>query len=779
MRVAWLVALWLLIPGFAAASGQGSANSLSGKVVDQTSAVLPGVSVQATSSDRRTSLTTVTDANGRYAFSGLPAGQYSVTFALTNFADVRRRNVMISPSAPVIVDATMTLALNAEVVVTARETFKNLAELTNPAETLVGIAAAASEGAVTARQIDSRPIMRAGEVLETVPGVIISQHSGEGKANQYYLRGFNLDHGTDFATTVAGIPVNMPTHGHGQGYSDLNFLIPELVTGVQFRKGPYYAQEGDFSAAGSANVNYANVLARPIVSASAGENGWGRLLLAASPRVGSGTLLGAVELNGNDGPWDLPDDFRKFNGVVRYSRGNTQNAVSLTGLVYVASWDATDQVPDRAVQSGLIGRFGHIDATNGGRTARYSAAADYQRTSGNAVTRATAFVSRYRLNLFSNFTYFLDDPERGDQFEQADRRWIAGGRVSQTRRMRWGSRLGENSFGVQVRNDRIPLVGLYHTQARERISTTRQDSVTQTSVGAFAENELRWLPWLRTTAGLRVDRYHFDVDAENPANAGSRSSDLVSPKGGAIFGPWRSTEFYVNGGFGYHSNDARGSTITVDPSTGEPAERVTPLVRATGAEVGFRTIAIPRLQSTVALWRLDIDSELLFVGDAGTTEASRPSRRYGVEWTNFARLSPTVTADADLAWSRARFTDTDPAGAFIPGAAEVIASLGLTVDRRSGLFGSARLRYFGGRPLIEDDTVRSRSTSLVNGQLGYHLTPRMHVVLDLFNVFNSDASDVDYFYASRLPGESDRGVADIHTHPTLPRTARLVFRIQF
>jgi hypothetical protein len=774
-----LAVLWVMIPGFAAASGQVSAPSLGGTVIDQTGAVLPGVSVQATSADRRTSQTTVTDANGRYALSGLPAGPYTVTFALTNFADVRRRNVMVSASAPAIVDATMALALNAEVVVTGRETFKNLAELTNPAENLVGIAAAASEGAVTARQIESRPIMRAGEVLETVPGVIISQHSGEGKANQYYLRGFNLDHGTDFATTVAGVPVNLPTHGHGHGYSDLNFLIPELVTGVQFRKGPYYAQDGDFSAAGSANVNYANVLVHPIVSASAGEDGWGRLLLAASPRLGAGTLLGAVELKGNDGPWDLPDDYRKFNGVVRYSRGNTQNAFSVTSLVYVASWDATDQVPDRAIQSGLIGRFGHIDATNGGRTARYSVAADYQRTSGNAVTRASAFVSRYRLNLFSNFTYFLDDAERGDQFEQADRRWVTGGRVSQTRRLRWGSRFGENTFGVQVRNDRIPAVGLYHTQGRERISTTRQDSVTQTSIGAFAENELRWLPWLRTSAGVRVDSYHLDVEAETAVNSGSRSSGLVSPKGGAIFGPWRSTELYVNAGFGYHSNDARGSTIAVDPSTGDPAERVTPLVRAKGAEIGFRTIAIPRLQSTVALWRLDLASELLFVGDAGTTEASRPSRRYGIEWTNFARLAPTVSADADLAWSRARFTDDDPAGAFIPGAAEVIASLGLTLDRRSGLFGSARLRYFGGRPLIEDDSVRSKSTSVVNGQVGYHLTPRMHVVLDLFNVLNSTASDIDYFYASRLPGEPDSGVDDIHSHPVLPRTARLVFRIQF
>jgi hypothetical protein len=765
------------VPGTAVAQTAGP--SLSGRVVDQTGDALPGVSVQATSTDRRTSQTAVTDQNGRYTIAGLPAGQYNVIFSLTNFADVRRRNITVSPSAPAEVHVAMPLALNATVVVTARETFRNLADLPHPEESLVGVAAAASEGAVTARQIEARPIMRAGEVLEAVPGVIISQHSGEGKANQYYLRGFNLDHGTDFATTVAGIPANLPTHAHGQGYLDLNFLIPELVTGVQFRKGPYYAQESDFSAAGSANVNYANVLAQPIVSASAGQGGWSRLLLAASPGVGTGTLLAALELNGNDGPWTMPDDYRKINGVVRYSRGNTQNGFSLTGLAYAADWNSTDQVPARAIADGRITRFGYVDPTDGGRTARYSVVADYQRSSATALTRATAFASRYRLNLFSNFTYFLDNPEHGDQFEQADRRWVTGGRLSQTRRMRWGNRLGENTFGIQIRNDDIPVVGLYHTAGRTRISTTRQDAVTQTSAGAFAENELRWLPWLRTTAGVRVDGYRFGVRADDPANSGTRRSGLVSPKGGAIFGPWRNTEFYVNAGMGYHSNDARGSTITRDPATGEAADPVTPLVRAKGAEAGFRTIAIPRMQSTIAVWRLDLESELLFVGDAGTTEAGRPSRRYGIEWTNYARLTPVLTADADLAWSRARFTDDNPAGTLIPGAAQVIASLGLTLDRSQGLFGSVRLRYFGGRPLVADGSVRSAATSLTNGQLGWHLTPRMHVVLDLFNLFDAKASDIDYFYASRLPGEPAAGLDDTHTHPALPRNGRVVIRIKF
>ncbi len=752
---------------------------VSGRVVDETSAPLPGVSVQATSTDRKTVQTSVTDRDGRYAFPALPSGQYGLTFSLMNFAEVRRRDVTVASSTPIQVDVTMQVSMNATVVVTGHTTFRNLADLAKPSENLVGVAVAASEGAVTGRQIATRPIMRSGEVLEAVPGVIISQHSGEGKANQYYLRGFNLDHGTDFSTTVAGIPVNMPTHAHGQGYSDVNFLIPELVTGVQFRKGPYFAQDGDFSAAGSANISYANALANPLAILSAGEDGWGRALFAASPRVGGGTVLAALEMNRNDGPWTLPDDFTKFNTVVRYSRGGLQNAFSLTAMAYHSSWTSTDQIPQRAVRNGLISRFGHIDASNGGSTARYSVVADLQRSSAHAVTRASAFASRYRLNLFSNFTYALDDPVNGDQFEQADRRWTSGARVSRTRRMTWGRRLGENSFGVQLRNDSIPLVGLYHTAARVRLSTTREDAVTQTSAAAFAENELRWLPWLRTTAGVRVDGYRFSVRADDPVNSGHRRSALVSPKGGAIFGPWTDTEFYVNAGMGFHSNDARGTTITRDPVSGDPAFPVTPLVRASGVEAGFRSIAIPRVQTTVAVWRLALASELLFVGDAGNTEAGRPSRRYGVEWTNYVRLSPTVSVDADLAWSHAEFSDADPEGVVIPGAPNLIASVGLTADRTRGAFGSVRLRYFGPRPLVEDGGVRSKATSLVNAQIGYHLTPRVHLVMDAFNLLDSNASDIDYFYTSRLPGEPQSGVDDVHTHPTLPRSVRFVVRIQF
>jgi len=621
--------------------------------------------------------------------------------------------------------------------------------------------------------------MRAGEVLETIPGLMVSQHSGEGKANQYYLRGFNLDHGTDFSTTVAGVPVNTPTGAHAHGYADVSFLIPELVSGVQYKKGPYFADEGDFSAAGAANVNYLNHLEAPVLRLSAGPDGWGRLFAAASPRVGSGHLLGAIELNHNDGPWVRPDDYRKVNAVLRFSRGDTRNGLSLTGMGYWADWNSSDQVAERAVQRSLIPRFGLLDATDGGTANRESLAFEFQRSTGPSSLRTTAFLLRNSLNLFSNFTYFLDDPENGDQFEQAERRIAAGGRLTYRRLGHLFDRHTESAIGLQLRRDWLSPVGLYRTAARRRLSTTREDEVGQTMAGAHAQTEIEWMRHLRTTFGLRADLYQFAVTSDNALNSGEGVAALASPKFAAALGPWKGTELYFNTGAGFHSNDARGATISVDPITGLPANRVTPLVRAKGAEVGLRTVRFRGVQSTVALWYLGLDSELLFAGDAGTTEAGRPSRRVGLEWTNYARVRPWLMVDGDVALSRARFTDADPAGTYIPGALDRVISAGATIEPRRSFFGSLRVRHFGPRPLIEDASVRSRATTIWNGEAGYRLSRTARLVVEVFNLFDAAVSDIDYFYVSRLPGEPVEGVADVHTHPALPRTIRLGVQMGF
>jgi hypothetical protein len=754
-------------------SAQGAAN-VSGRVTDQTGGALPGVTIDLTSDG--VDQTAATDADGRFTFASVAPGPAELTFRLINFSVVRRA---ITAGADASVNVVMSLSLSADILVTAPTTFRNIADADNPAADLVGIATSSSQGAITATQLRSRPIMRAGEVLETVPGMVVSQHSGEGKANQYYLRGFNLDHGTDFSTTVAGIPVNTPTGAHAHGYADASFLIPELVAGVQFKKGTYFADEGDFAAAGAANINYLNRLDGPTVNFTAGQHGYGRVFAAASPQLASATLLAAVELNHNDGPWDRPDDYRKLNSVVRYSRGDARNGFSLTGMGYWADWDSTDQVASRALASGLITRFGNLDPTDGGQANRQSVSADFQRSSGASSLRGNVYAMNNALSLYSNFTFFLDDQENGDQFEQSERRTTTGGRVSYRRLGHVAGRHVESAVGAQTRHDWLSPIGLYSTVGRARISTTREDVVGLAMSGAYAQSEIEWSRHLRITLGLRADVYQFDVESDQPLNSGSGSDAMVSPKFSAVFGPWSGTEFYVNAGLGFHSNDARGAVISVNPSTGDAVAPVTPLVRGRGAEVGVRTVRLKGLQSTLTAWHLGLDSELLFVGDAGTTEAGRPSRRMGLEWTNYWRVRPWLTADADLSLARAEFTDDDLAGDAVPGSLDRVISGGVTVEPTRRAFGSIRLRHFGPRPLTEDRSVVSQSTTLWNGEVGWRLASRARVVMEIFNLFDADAADIDYFYTSRLIGEPAAGVADMHTHPALPRTARLTLQVGF
>ncbi|HMF93931.1 MAG TPA: TonB-dependent receptor [Vicinamibacterales bacterium] len=748
-----------------------------GTVRDESGGALPGVSVECRLEDRVAGQT-ITDERGAYALERVAPGRVHLSFVLSNFAPARRE-VDVVPTAGVRADVVLRLALSADVTVTGKTTFANVADAPDPAQNLVGLAQSASQGAITARQLDRRPMMRTGDVLETVPGMVISQHSGEGKANQYYVRGFNLDHGTDFATTVAGLPVNMPTHGHGQGYSDLNFLIPELVSGVQFSKGPYFAEQGDFATAGAASINLVNVLPRPLMRVEGGDQGFARAVAAASPKLAAGHVIAALEAEHNDGPWIRPDDFRKINGVLRYSRGDTVNGFAVTGLAYHATWHATDQVPQRAIDQGLIDRFGTIDPTDGGDGSRFSGSLEWQRTRNAATTKVIAYGLRSDLNLFSNFTLFLNDPAHGDQIHQSDHRFVTGATVSYRRIDRWGTRQLQNTVGVQVRNDDITSVGLAHTEARRPLDTIRQDGVLQTSGAVYGQSDISWAPWLRTLAGARVDGYRFRVDSIDGANSGVADASIASPKGGAVVGPWRGTEVYANAGFGFHSNDARGTTITRDPVTGEPTDRVTPLTRAKGSEVGVRTVVIPHLQTSLALWTLSLASELVFAGDAGTAEAGRPSRRSGIEWSNYYSLRSWLILDGDVSRSSARFTDVDPAGDRIPGSVRTVVSAGTTVDSIHNVFGSIRLRYFGPRPLIADDSVRSNATTLVNLTAGYRLTKTVRFALDVFNLLDAKDSDIDYYYTSRLPGEPAAGVADIHLHPTVPRTARLHLVVGF
>ncbi|HEY1398516.1 TonB-dependent receptor [Roseateles sp.] len=650
----------------------------------------------------------------------------------------------------------------------------------------IGTTDAASQGAVRAELLKSRPALRPGEVLEFVPGLIVTQHSGDGKANQYFLRGFNLDHGTDFATTVMGLPVNMPSHAHGQGYSDLNFLIPELVERIDYRKGPYFAGNGDFAAAGSADIGYFRQLDDPFVALTLGEGKYRRGLAAGSTDIGGGMqLLGAVEAMRNDGPWKLPEDLNRRNIVLSLS-GGTGGARGANGdrwrvglMDYRADWTSTDQVPQRLIDAGTFngrpfGRFDAVDPSDGGDTRRSSLSADWQRDADGSSTRLAAYAMAYELALYSNFTYAMERPEAGDQFAQKDDRKVYGLSGSHAFDHTLVGLPARSEFGFQVRQDRA-RVGLFNTVARAVVDpatdTTRDDDVRETMSGVYGQTSVELAPWARAVIGVRADQGRFRVDHRaGEGNSGNARDTLVSPKFSLVLGPWAKTEFFVNAGRGFHSNDARGVTSAVDPAQG--------LVKAKGYELGLRSEIVPGLQSSIALWKLDFDSELVYVGDAGATEANRPSRRRGIEWNNRYVPLPWLLIDADLAWTHARFSDADPAGNRIPNAVDKVASMGVTVRELGPWSASLQWRYLGSGALIEDNSVRSHSSLTTNLRVSRRFGAKTELTLDVFNLFDRKVNDIEYFYESQLPGEA-APVADRHVHPAEPRTLRVTLRRSF
>lgn len=647
----------------------------------------------------------------------------------------------------------------------------------NARDSDLGLADSASAGSVSRQQLEARTVYRPGELLEAAPGVLVTQHSGEGKANQFFLRGFNLDHGTDLRSTVDDMPVNQRSHAHGQGWTDLNFLIPELAARLDYKKGPYSAREGDFASAGSVAVTYANRLARAIASVSAGHGGYRRAMTAASPEAFGGNLLYALELLHKDGPFTRPEDYRKANAVLRYSRGFANNGFSLTAMAYRGRWNASDQVPQRAVDAGAIGRFDTIDPSDGGEAQRYSVSGTWRRTVADSASKVNAFVIRNRTDLYSNFTYFLDDPVNGDQFAQPDRRVTSGLDATHAWHLHGGLRSTELTAGIQLQNDTI-FNALHNTRERRRISVTREDHVVEGSAGIFVEAATQWNGMLRTTAGVRSDHYRFRVGSDRRENSGSARDRLLSPSLSVAFAPRAGAELYFNMGAGFHSNDARGTTAAIDPASGGPVERSPGLVRSRGIEAGLRLEPTAGLHTSLAVYRLAFDSELTYLGDAGATEAGPPSVRHGVELSNYYRPVKWLSVDLDLAYAHARSRGAAPGEHFIAGAVEGVGQLGVTVDRRGAWSGSANLRYAGPRPLVEDNSVRTGGGTTLNGRLGYRVNSRLRLELEGFNLLDRRDAAISYFYASRLQGESEaRG--DVHFHPLEPRNFRLAAIMQW
>lgn len=638
---------------------------------------------------------------------------------------------------------------------------------------LLGSADSSSQGVVGYADFSTRPLARVGELVEVVPGMIATQHSGPGKANQYFLRGFNLDHGSDFSTFFDGMPVNFRTHAHAQGYMDLNFIIPEVIERIDFKKGPYFANTGDFSLAGTSSMKTYDSLERGFVEVTVGSGDEIRLVAADSVNTELGSLLYALEHQQTNGMFVLDQDVRKYNGLLKYTGEIAGIPSQLTLTAYDSEWISTNQVPQRAVTSGQIDRFGFIDPDLGGQSHRYSLSGRFELGEWDL----TAYASAYYMSLINNPTYSLNDPINGDEFEQEDERVLFGGSLVRQSRFEIMGLKAAGLFGAEVRVDDVQELNLFNTRSRLRYGSVREDSARELSLSTYAESEFALSENLRLTIGLRADYIRFDVEALRAENSGTESDALLQPKFGLAYRLSDSLELYANYGHGFHSNDVRAAVNRIDPVTGEDTEAQDILVEGRGGEIGFRYDNLKGFNISLTAFELATDSELVFVGDAGTTEPSDPTRRSGVELNAFYSISERLVIDLSAARARGHFRGLPDGANSITDAHENVAAAGLTYVGTQGVTASLRVRYFGDAALTEDESVMKENSTLINAGVSYS-AGAWEMGIDVLNLLDAEDDDIAYFFESRLPGEVE-AMEDIHFHPSNPRVIRAMLRYSF
>ncbi|WP_409592334.1 TonB-dependent receptor [Sphingobium sp.] len=629
-------------------------------------------------------------------------------------------------------------------------------------EAKIGVSHAASEGSVSGADLLVRPLLRVAELLEAVPGMVAAQHSGSGKANQYFLRGFNLDHGSDFTTYIDDVQMNFRSHGHGQGYLDLNGLIPEIIQSENFRKGPYRADGGDFALAGAAYMTSIARFDRPWLSAEIGSYGARRL--AAGGTIGdanSGELTLAAQFKIYDGPWEEPEHLRHYAGFARYSRATSLGDLDITLHGYRGTWRPTEQIPERIIGSSVCADvFCSPDPSATGQTTRI--VGNVRLTGPDWHINAT--MQHYDWSMYSNPTY-ADATGASAQIRQFDRRQVYGLKGEK----QWTlSPLLDFAIGTENRIDDVGKGGVDQTDRRVLVSELGTYSLTEASAALYAEATVRPLPSLRMIGGLRGDVYHVDVRARNAAatalGQGNATDTILSPKISAAYSPLPALEFYANWGRGFHSNDARGAVNTATP--------VPLLVRGTGKELGAR-FQHGSFSLTATYFWLNVGSELRFVGDSNAVEPSGASRRRGYELVGFWRPFPWLAIDGNYTATRARYDNGDR----IPNAFENAAALGASVV--AGPWeASLRMRHLGPSPLVEDNSVRDKGSTVVNSRAAWK-SKNVEIFGELLNIFNSRDKDIAYYYESYIPTFDSAPVEGRLSRVVEPRTVRVGVKYLF
>ncbi len=638
---------------------------------------------------------------------------------------------------------------------------------------------AASSLIVRSRDFSLRPIRRPADILEVTPGLVVVQHAGGGKANQYYLRGFDADHGTDVALSIDGVPINNVSHAHGQGYADINFVIPEIVERIEVDKGPYFVKHGDFATAGAANLVTRRAVAENTATFGAGRFDLFRGVLMGGAELGPFAGLMAVEGAGQDGPFDNPEDYNRYKLFTRGSYEDGPWRSDLTFMSYRGTWNASGQLPLREIRAGTLDRFGSLDPTEGGTSQRHQL---YARTSwqpdDDQEANLFAYGVYYDLDLFSNFTFFARDPGNGDQIEQKDKRFFGGGEARYTRRIAPGGFETALNGAVGLRADDIGEQ-LNYTVERDFLSRQTDHNVTQVNSFAYVSADTTWTPWLRTVVGLRFDDLYFDVD--NNLNSttdptlqgqGVENEAIFSPKASIVLSPLADTEVFINYGEGFHSNDARGVVRDVDP--------VDPSAKARGGELGVRTRLFDRLDLAASFWLLDLDSEIVFVGDEGTTEAGGATRRIGGELEVRYRILDWLFFDVDYTQTVAKFRFEPDEADDVPLAPRFTVNGGVTARREDGFYGSVRMRAISSRPANEDNSIRAAGYTVWDLQLGKRFelpsawtggfAKAVTLQLDILNLFDHDYREAQFATDSRLAFEPEV-VSDLNFTPGYPLTA--------
>ena len=623
---------------------------------------------------------------------------------------------------------------------------------------------AASSSTVRDQDFLLRPHPRPADILQGVPGFYVVQHAGGGKANQYFLRGFDADHGTDVALFVDGIPVNMVSHGHGQGYADLNWVIPELIERVEVRKGTYFAQDGDFATAGAVNlVTRRNFESSQLTLGGGSFDTW-RGLFVAAPDVEGWSPVVAGQVYGTNGPFLNPERLERYSLFTKVTRQvSDTSTLALALTAYGSGWNASGQIPLREVNAGRLDRFGTLNGAEGGNSQRHSAQATWRTLTRDGEVNVMAYAVQYRLTLYSDFTFFSRDPVNGDMIEQNDRRTMLGFNASYRFRREWGGVTFATTLGTQLRSDSIDN-GLSYNRARERLETVVDASIREGSLGLYAQEDIALTSWLRAVLGLRVDSFGFDVEdhLEDLATPGTKTSGVeqasrVSPKASLVLTPLPGTDLYVNYGHGFHSNDARGVVRLPEP--------VTPLTRARGYELGARTRLFDRLDVAGSVFRLDLDSELVWVGDEGTTEARGATRREGVEAEARLKVLPWLFADADLTLTRAHYVEDAGNGDAVALAPTLILSGGVSARHPGGLYGRLGVLHLGDRPATEDRFLTAEGFTRVDATLGYKGS-FYEVNLSVQNLLDTDWREAQFATVSRLPSETGPESCPAGTRPS-------------